>query len=482
MTITGEVIKQARLESGLTQAQLAKEAGVDVSQISRIEKGRIEKPAREAMMNILEHLELHPLDFYKRCRKLELEEHRNHNGDLRIGWGHCIWGAPLIVPIYESVTKADLLRGISLTSYGELDEDRRSHPYFYKSDPYGEHPKRGPSFAGCFIPEIAATSVIMESWEGTNLKTFTADDVAEMYRLGNVDGIVVPNVMADEYSKNYSDLLRCATIMFTGEACTFLVLWKDDRYTASELHTRTSSEPHEALKNYLKDRTKRNVPILFARGTIAEKQLHAHMHDLIDAVRHHNPDAAVRPREVDLGNWNQGPQSFKRLIEAEFEREGIACFLGWEPHISWAIQEIKGSFVNRFDHTPAQSIPESDKPDVHFYDVELRELLAHLDPSYKSKLHHPIRFDLLVRESAIRGETAEFGKRLEDLERFTTTLSNAAFRIGQTTSSYGRMVQYIAGYLDLPPDRCLNALNKLDFDVWYHPDWYDFVKRNLTVA
>ena len=479
MSIAGDIIREIRLEKKLSQTQLSERSNVDVSLISRFEKGRTETPSRDAMLKILKGLELHPIEFARQCHLRELKGQSASNDSFRIGWGHCIWGAPLVIPIYESASKEEALRNVSLTSYGVYDKEGNLTPYFYDQTSQRRYSVRpGPSFARCFDPERGTLSLNTKSWVNVDLKTFTADDILALYRTNKIDGLVVPNTMANAFVADHPDLMRCASIMFTGEACTFLVLWKDtvDHADTSENEV---SQKYGSFRRFLSRQGNLLLTVFFARGTIAEVQLEDHMQDLVKAIRGKNPNAHIQPREVDLGNWNQRDSAFIHQFREEFEKRGIACFLGWEPHISWAIKEIRGSFEEEAEIV-SHSIPGmvgSVPFATHYYEVELRELLAHLDPMYKSTAHHPLQFDMVVSQSAF-GEGEETPeRRVEKLSHFLSLVSNATSRIDRAQNFYNRNVQYIASYLDMPPDRCLKALRKLSFSLWFHPEWMEFSRR-----
>ena len=481
MSIAGKVIKQERIAANMSQKDLAQKANIDMSLLSRFENGKTERPSMDAMFSILQALQLHPQEFTKRCIELQRKSAAIGDTNFSIGWGHCIWGAPLIIPVYESSTKGEILKGINLTSYGKYNEADELEPYFYRQNNTGEQVWRGPSFANCFDTDRATTSIDTKTWPHTNLlKTYTADDIAELYRMKKVDGMIIPNIVADEYIENFSDLLRCASIMFTGEACTFLALWKNEpSETNPFINTPAPVQQFEAFHQFLKEKNDLILTVFFARGTVAEIQLEDHLSHLTDAVRKHNPKARIRPQEIDLGNWNRGDNSFKSFFASVFEKQNVVSFLGWDPHVTWAIKEIKGGYVNTFDPPGNQGAnhPVGDE-NIHFYEEELRQLLAHLNPSFKSQIKHQIRFDFLIRQSALKKEPSPSKDRFRVIENFLAAVSNAANSIDRARNQYGRIVQYVANYLDMPPDRCLDTLKSLDFEVWYHPDWYDFVKRS----
>ncbi len=274
MSIVGSVIRELREERGWKLVDLAGRSEIDVSLLSRLENGRIHRPSREAMQKLLGALEVHVLDFADRCERQRAQEAMADTSVLSIAWDHCVWGAPIIVPIYESTLREDALAGIRLSSYGLYDSEGNLDPYYYgsdkKRDPHSV--KRGPGFTRSYDPERSHTTIQTVSWGDEPIKTFTANDIAELYRTGKIDAMIVPSIMADEFKQSYNDLLRCASIMHTGEACSMLTLWKEELVVGSpkgEAH----DEDFQRLRAYIKDKPDPLLTVLFSRGTVAEVKI-----------------------------------------------------------------------------------------------------------------------------------------------------------------------------------------------------------------
>src|SRR5262249_36784493 len=73
MTTFGELLREKRRASGLSQRQLADRAGVDFSYISKIENGRLPAPADDTVVRICGILGCPPEEFFAAAKKLPTE-------------------------------------------------------------------------------------------------------------------------------------------------------------------------------------------------------------------------------------------------------------------------------------------------------------------------------------------------------------------------------------------------------------------------
>jgi HTH-type transcriptional regulator, competence development regulator len=73
MTTFGELLREKRRLSGLSQRQLAEGAGVDFSYISKLENGRLPAPADDTVVRICEILGCPADEFFTAAKKLPTE-------------------------------------------------------------------------------------------------------------------------------------------------------------------------------------------------------------------------------------------------------------------------------------------------------------------------------------------------------------------------------------------------------------------------
>lgn len=61
----GEVVKNLRIERGISQTELAKRAGISVAEVCRIEKDKRQNPSMKLCVSLLRALEMSSDDFLK---------------------------------------------------------------------------------------------------------------------------------------------------------------------------------------------------------------------------------------------------------------------------------------------------------------------------------------------------------------------------------------------------------------------------------
>lgn len=73
MTPFGELLREKRRASGLSQRQLAERAGVDFSYISKLENGRLPAPADDTVVRLCKILGCPSEEFFAAAKKLPTE-------------------------------------------------------------------------------------------------------------------------------------------------------------------------------------------------------------------------------------------------------------------------------------------------------------------------------------------------------------------------------------------------------------------------
>lgn len=61
----GEIIKEVRLEKGMTQKDVADRASVSVAEICRLEKGERTNPSMQSVVSIFKAMNVDSVDFLK---------------------------------------------------------------------------------------------------------------------------------------------------------------------------------------------------------------------------------------------------------------------------------------------------------------------------------------------------------------------------------------------------------------------------------
>jgi HTH-type transcriptional regulator, competence development regulator len=73
MTSFGELLREKRRASALSQRQLAERAGVDFSYISKLENGRLPAPADDTVVRLCEILGCRSEEFFAAAKKMPTE-------------------------------------------------------------------------------------------------------------------------------------------------------------------------------------------------------------------------------------------------------------------------------------------------------------------------------------------------------------------------------------------------------------------------
>ena len=94
MSTFGDLIRKTREEKGWNQQELSLNSGVKGPVISRIESGKVKNPNEDTIIKLADALGL-PKTLLFNINK------NNDDNLLRVGFGHCIWSAPIASIIME---------------------------------------------------------------------------------------------------------------------------------------------------------------------------------------------------------------------------------------------------------------------------------------------------------------------------------------------------------------------------------------------
>jgi len=428
MASIGEEIKKLRDDKKWSKTKLASESGVEPSTLTRLENGQIKTPSEETLKNLAKALDV---PIWKLTQPSQELSKAAEGASLRIGFGHCLWAAPIIALIMEKH-----IAGLKVTSYGygqSDDEATAFEPYWYDYDNLkrSKFIKVGPSFVKCSDIDSLANS---ENWNlgggGNKFKTFTAHDLITMLQADEVDCILVPGELFDQYSQL---LVRCAYIMNSARSgCSLLAIGNDLNKNFKDFNS--------LFKNVQSIVDGPQITAFFAQNTIAERHLNFYLGSYLKDIRQ---------QHIDLGDW----ESFWTQLKETLETEGGLFFIGWEPQLSWikkALKELNKGFSTR---------------DLELPDYFSRDILTDRREQY-------LTFDLLFRKSFI--DKVGVNKVVKN---FLSLLSGATWTISNASNKQAPVVRSIAKYLDIKSDDCYQALSSLNFALRYYPDWIEYMQR-----
>jgi transcriptional regulator with XRE-family HTH domain len=432
MATIGEEIKKYREKKGLSQADLVAKAGIDASILSRLESGGIKTTSEDKIRKVAKALGIPAKKLLRHVTKEPQIE--TENTFLQIGFGHCIWAAPII-----ALTMQGRIPNLRVTSYGYMQSDIEApsfKPYWYDTDELKRDRKikAGPSYVNCSdleeLPKI-------ENWEsedkGPYLKTFTADDLVNLLLTDEADCIIVPG----ELFKLYSSLLvRCAYIMNTGRSgCSLMAIGNGLNKEADDFDI--------LFKNVQAVTNGPQITTFFARGTIAER----HLEFYLDGYR-----KDLREFYVDLGDW----ESFWSQLKEILTKEGGLFFIGWEPQMSWIRKA-----VHEFN------------PEFTCVDVELPEVISR--DKLPNKREQYLTFEIMFKKTSRILENLETNTALKN---FFALLNASIAEISSVTNKNSPIVRLLAKYLDMNSEVCFNALSSLNFALRFYPDWIEYLQKD----
>ncbi len=430
MPTIGEEIKKLREARGLSQAELVARAGIDASMLSRLENGKIKTPSEETIRKLASALDYSAT---KLLSYLNIEKNGTSRTVLRVGFGHCIWAAPVITLVMQS-----RISGMMVTSYGftrKQDEIIEHEPYWYDAELLRSSRivKAGPSFVQC--SEIKTIPKVV-NWEFNDknytIKSYTADDLIDLLLADDLDCIIVPGEL---YSPYQSLLIRCAYIMNSARSgCSLLAIGREvgERYDSFQ----------DLLQHMQNITNGPQVKTLFARGTIAQRQLDFYLSAYLSDLQQYY---------VDLGDWNGFWQQSRDILETE----GGLFFIGWEPQLSWLRKAIRDW-----------------NKEYKFYEVELPEFIPR--DELPDKREQYLTFDIMFRKSSKIFENYELSNIIQN---FFAILNAAISEISHIRNSQAPAVRLIAKYLDMPSEQCYNTLSKLNFALRFYPEWVDYLHK-----
>jgi transcriptional regulator with XRE-family HTH domain len=428
MASIGEVIKELRKEKGWSQTKLVSKSGVEASTLSRLENGQIKTPSEETLKNLAKALG-EPI--WKLTQSSQELAKDTEGASLRIGFGHCIWAAPIIALVMEG-----RIAGLKVTSYGydqSGDDSTAFAPYWYDFDNSKRNKtiKAGPSFAKCSdidsLPNIANWNI---GGGGSKLKAFTAEDLINMLQADEVDCILVPGELFTPYNQM---LVRCAYIMNTARSgCSLLAIGSDLNKNFKDFSS--------LFKNVQSVIDGPQITTFFAKGTIAEKHLNFYLNAYLKEIRQ---------QYVDLGNW----ESFWSQLKGSLETEGGLFFIGWEPQLSWlkkAVKELNKGFS--------------------MIDIELPDYIPR--NMVQDRREQYLTFDVLFKKNYIENMGVN-----NVLRNFLALLNASIWTVSNVSNKQSPIVQLIAKYLDMKTDDCYQALSSLNFALRFYPDWVEYLQR-----
>jgi transcriptional regulator with XRE-family HTH domain len=426
----GEEIRELREEKDWSQSDLASKAGVDASILSRLESGFVKNPSRETIKKLAKAL---GVTSSRLLRQIKETRDDTESALLRIGFGHCIWAAPIIALVMET-----RIAGLKVTSYGHKksgNDEAIYEPFWYDATELkrGKAIKAGPSYVkGSDIDRLPN----VEDWSTeSDLKAFTADDLVHLLLADEVDCIMVPG----EHFKPYSSLLiRSAYIMNTARSgCSLLAIGND-------LNKEKKYENFETLlKNVQTGINGPQVTTFFARGTIAERQLGFYLSQYAKDLRQFY---------LDLGDWEKSWFQLKATLETE----GGLFFIGWEPQLSWIQKKVK-------EFNKKLAVIEDKLPDL----IPSDQLL--------DKRDQYLTFEIMFKRTSKWLENVETNNNLKN---FFALINASISEISTITNEQSPVVRLIAKYLDMESAACFKSLTSLNFSLRFYPDWIEYLQRD----
>jgi transcriptional regulator with XRE-family HTH domain len=427
MATIGQEIKRRREKKEWSQKELSLESGVDPSVLSRLESDAIEKPTEETIRKLAKAFGISPAKLISFTQ----EEKESERIPLRVGFGHCIWAAPIIALIMEK-----RIAGYILTSYGYNKGNSNApnyEPYWYEGEEIQKSNilKSGPSYVNCSDDRL----IEVQNWEiddkESSLRAYTADELVNLLIAEKVDCIIAPG----EIHKSYSSLLvRCAYIMNTSRSgCSLLAVCNNLNTTYTDFET--------LLKN-MQNATNGPVTTLFPRATIAEKQLEFYLGKYWKDL-HQN--------YINVGVWKSLWLQLKGVLDAE----GGFFFIGWEPQLSWikkAIRDLNKSYS--------------------FIDVELPDLIPR--SQLPDRREQYLTFEIMFRKTSKMLENVEVSN---EIKNFFALVNAAITEVSSIPNQQAPVNRLIAKYLDMNSEVCYQTLSSLNFALRFYPDWIEFLQR-----
>lgn len=356
---------------------------------------------------------------------------------LRIGFVHNLWAAPVIL-LLDKVR--DPLPSVILTSYGEVSTDSNTpFPYDLRSLRNERHIKAGPQFVNCGSPALDW----MRPWEkNDHLRPYTVADLVAL--MGQtppaLDAIVGAFQPAEDLDR---DLSPCARVMYAFGGCSLLLAGRVDRFKPCKQVPAPGAELDRDTWQNVVRKAAIDLPVLYARGTVAEK----HLGLLVG-----NPPAPkLLPVEVDLGDWGGVVKAVDEYLKEN--SPGLCALLAWEPQISWLDAKLQEWQTTR--------------PEITWYRAQrTRQILPD-----GANLPY-VSFDVIARNDVLK-----VSQMREGLEDFIDHLGSVAANLSKNKGGPGSYeVRLVARYLSMNAGRCSEALSDLEFFVLYHPEW---VKRRF---
>jgi transcriptional regulator with XRE-family HTH domain len=427
MASLGEEIKKLRDARDWSQTQLASKSGIDASTLSRLESGQIKNTSKDNIKKLEKALEVPTATLTRLSQETSKD---TESALLRIGFGHCIWAAPIIAMVMEG-----RMAGLRITSYGykqEGDDETAFLPFWYDSDNLkrSKRIKAGPSYVKCTdvdkLPNI-------DNWDSkeTKLRTFAADDLIDLLQAEELDCIMVPGELFVPYR---SLLIRCAHVMNTVRSgCSLIAVGNDLNKNFKDFSA--------LFKNVQSVVNGPQIMTFFVKGTIAEKHLNFYLGTYLKELRQNY---------IELGNW----EVFWPQLKETLETEGGFFFIGWEPHLTWikkAVKELNKGFSS--------------------IEVELPDYIPRNVVSDKREQY--LTFDIMFKKTSKFIEDFSLNKTLRN---FFALLETSILTISNAPNKQSPIVRLIAKYLDMKSDDCYQALSSLNFALRFFPEWIEYMQ------
>lgn len=442
----GEFLRKTRNELGLTQSQLAEEAGIDQANVSRIENGRNSTPADEMLQRIGGALQKQGVEgMYEKLRELRdeaaqaerevSEVARSREPEpLRIGFAHCIWSAPLILMKVEKVSP-----------YRLYSQARPTNGPGSPLKPFDaeENEEEGNG---------EGRAVNGGNGNGARSRNHgaTAPELLDLVHQGELDGVLVAQEVLDDQEVSDSDqprLIPCAQILH-GVGGSQIVIVSNPRKHFPQ-GSSASVAWTELIGGFSDPDSETTLPVLYVEGTNGEH----HFSWLSDLPLSERP--RMKSVFIDLADW----ESVIRKVRDQVKDCGACVLILWEPYISWALKEFRRR-VPRLD-------PDEAGEGLHVTPGYIYELGKAGQP-----LPH-VSFTLALREDVVQRclTDPQFQKFLGDLE-------DRCRSIRRVPASSGTRV---ANYLNMPEDRCREELRRLPFRMSYAPEWVEALLNGRVV-
>ncbi len=422
---SGDFFKLLREVRGWNQTKLSEESGVDASQISRLEKGRVEAPSDDVITKLCKAFNISKDDYFSAIGLNSASKKE----EIRVGFGHTIWSAPLIKLIMEDGGA----QGVLLASFAEREspEDSVFKPYFYSQEEYlskglVQIPRDFEGKAG-------------EDGQTTTIKYFSADTLLNLINADRLDCIVVPGAVYDDY---WLSLERAAQIMYTSKGNTVVQV---ARHPSVEFPG--TLDEHNLIA-FLKEYNDGPVEIVYPRRTIAEKYLSQYFLALLHPV----VSSKVIKNAIDVSDLSKVEEVIGGIIErsTDEKKPRVVIFLAWEPHVSWVEQMIGKRSENTWQVVTLDS-----------YDLNIA--------NNKEIIY--LSMDVLFKKEKI---PFLLENKKEIIKNFFHSL-HAAIRRLSALEDYDVEAEMIADYLDMEKGKANEALKAIHFRLMYYPEWVQLI-------